>query len=279
MKLALVEGLRREAQPGLMGICPYCVRPVVARCGTIRIWHWSHKGRRVCDPWWENETEWHRDWKARFPASWQELVFRSPSGERHIADVKTQQGRVLEFQHSHLPPQEREAREAFYPKLAWVVDGTRRKKDAARLLEALNRGQRIHPTMVVVRVAWIGAALLRDWVASRVPVLFDLGSEAPDHLWCLAPESTSNAAYLARLSRHSFIETHLSAAGEGDDRFSRVMQALSRLAADDQVVLRTLQLLVSRQQLVVQVARHRRSREPRSFQQFLARQHRKRHRF
>ena len=88
-----------------------------------------------------------------------------------------------------------------------------------------------------------------------------------------------NAAYLARLSRHSFIETHLSAAGEGDDRFSRVMQALSRLAADDQVVLRTLQLLVSRQQLVVQVARHRRSREPRSFQQFLARQHRKRHRF
>ena len=47
------------------------------------------KGRRFCDPWWENETEWHRAWKDQFPADWQEIVHHAEDGEKHIADVKT----------------------------------------------------------------------------------------------------------------------------------------------------------------------------------------------
>lgn len=44
------------------------------------------------------------------------------SGEKHIADVKTDSGWVLEFQHSNINPKERLSRNSFYPKLVWVVD-------------------------------------------------------------------------------------------------------------------------------------------------------------
>jgi competence protein CoiA len=101
---ALVNGQRQEAQPNLSGECPNCTGPMVAKCGEVRAKHWAHVGKRICDPWWENETEWHRAWKGQFPADWQEIVHPGENGEKHIADVKTDQGWVLEFQHSHLDP-------------------------------------------------------------------------------------------------------------------------------------------------------------------------------
>lgn len=114
LKLALVGEERREAQRGLTAICPICGDPVIAKCGDIRIWHWAHPGGLTCEPWWE-ETEWHRGWKDEFPKDCQEVCHRSESGERHIADVKTESGIVLEFQHSFLHREERDAREDFYP--------------------------------------------------------------------------------------------------------------------------------------------------------------------
>jgi len=50
-------------------------------------------------------------------------------GEKHIADVKTKNGWVLEFQHSYIKPEERNYRNAFYSKLVWIIDGLRRKTD------------------------------------------------------------------------------------------------------------------------------------------------------
>src|SRR5262245_29888544 len=104
MRFALVNGQRQEAQPGLSGQCPGCESPVRARCGVHRVWHWAHKGNRNCDPWWEPETEWHRNWKNQFPVSWQEFPQRAPDGELHRADVKTEAGCVIEFQHSPIDP-------------------------------------------------------------------------------------------------------------------------------------------------------------------------------
>ena len=106
MKFADVNGERREAQPGFQGTCPWCSQPMVAKCGEFNIWHWAHQGRRVCDPWWENETEWHRAWKGEFPVNWQEVIHQAENGEKHIADVKTDQGWVIEFQHSRIKPEE-----------------------------------------------------------------------------------------------------------------------------------------------------------------------------
>lgn len=73
------------------------------KCGQLKVWHWAHRSIRSCDPWWENETPWHRAWKNQFPADWQEKVHRTDNGEKHVADVKTKSGVVLEFQHSPLP--------------------------------------------------------------------------------------------------------------------------------------------------------------------------------
>ena len=39
MKLAIVEGERREAQPGLSAECPACGAAMIAKCGPDRVWH------------------------------------------------------------------------------------------------------------------------------------------------------------------------------------------------------------------------------------------------
>src|SRR6267142_346180 len=109
----------------LQAACPVCGTAMIAKCGDIKVRHWAHLGRRTCDHWWEPETVWHRDWKNHFPLSWQERIHSSENGEKHIADVKTGRGVVLEFQHSFLHSNERESREKFYPKLVWVVDALR----------------------------------------------------------------------------------------------------------------------------------------------------------
>jgi class 3 adenylate cyclase len=51
MKFAVVEGERREAQPGLSGKCPVFGDAMIAKCGNYRVWHWAHRGTRTCDPW------------------------------------------------------------------------------------------------------------------------------------------------------------------------------------------------------------------------------------
>jgi competence protein CoiA len=122
MQFAIVNGARIEPSPGLKGTCPGCSAPVLAKCGSRNVWHWSHAGKRHCDPWWENETDWHRQWKDRFPAAWREIVHVDGSGERHVADLKTPRGSVIEFQNSPMPPDELRAREAFYGRMLWVIN-------------------------------------------------------------------------------------------------------------------------------------------------------------
>jgi competence CoiA-like predicted nuclease len=123
MKYALSNKDRIEATPKAQGICQCCGSDLIAKCGTQKIWHWAHKGKRNCDHWWENETQWHRDWKDNFPKEWQEVVHLSDDGEKHIADVKTPNGLVVEFQHSAISAEEKLSRETFYKNMIWVVDG------------------------------------------------------------------------------------------------------------------------------------------------------------
>jgi len=96
---------------------------MVAKCGDKIVWHWAHLPRPRCDPWWENETDWHRAWKNCFPEEWQEVVhFDGDSGEKHIADVKTPSELVLEFQNSAMNSSELVSRENFYKTMLWIVN-------------------------------------------------------------------------------------------------------------------------------------------------------------
>lgn len=123
LQYAIVGGKRVEAYLGGRGTCPTCGADMVAKCGPRVIHHWAHAGRRNCDPWWENETEWHRHWKNRFPEECREVSHTAPDGEIHRADIKTPTGIIIEVQHSAITDAERLARESFYGNLVWIIDG------------------------------------------------------------------------------------------------------------------------------------------------------------
>lgn len=124
MQYALVSDVRLEAFPGGRGICELCRAATVSKCGPRVMHHWAHAVRKGCDPWWENETEWHRAWKSRFPEECRERCYTAPDGEVHRADIVTPTGIVIETQHSAMSDEERISRERFYRNLVWIVDGT-----------------------------------------------------------------------------------------------------------------------------------------------------------
>ncbi|MBW0369543.1 competence protein CoiA [Ensifer adhaerens] len=218
LKYALVNGLRQVAQPTLHGICPNCYKDVVAKCGQQRVWHWSHVGKLECDRWWENETEWHLKWKAVFPPEWQEVVHSTPSGERHIADVKTDKGLVVEFQHSPISLVERTSREQFYRLMIWLVDGTRYTRDPAAF-RALLRDPPVseRPLRWLARIEDV--ALLRRWAPLHCPVFIDFGTEeffingsALSHpaVWQLEKHPVEGLVVITPVTRASFTQRLLN---------------------------------------------------------------------
>lgn len=225
MKFALVDGERREAQPHLQGECVGCGSEMIPKCGEVKVHHWAHRGRRRCDPWWENETEWHRRWKGRFPDEWQEVVHHAEDGERHVADVKTDHGWVLEFQHSYIKPAERRSREAFYPRLMWVVDGTRRKRDEAQFLRTIEESRPIAKSSPIRRVWSEEGALLRDWVLNRANVFFDFGDL--QGVWWLMPIREPTWAYVMPLRLSEFIGRHLRSGSDEACEFDRIAKELA----------------------------------------------------
>jgi competence protein CoiA len=124
MQLALVNDNLVEAFSGGRGTCPICGCETIAKCGTRIINHWAHHRPKDCDPWWENETQWHRDWKNLFPVEGREIPHIANDGEIHRSDVKTPTGIVIEIQHSSMTDAERISREEFYKNLVWVIDGS-----------------------------------------------------------------------------------------------------------------------------------------------------------
>lgn len=273
-RFAIVEGHRQEAEPGLKAKCPLCDQAMIAKCGEHRLWHWAHRKNRNCDTWWKPETEWHRNWKDKFPKKWQEIIHHSEVDEKHIADVKTDSGVVLEFQHSYLRREERESREKFYRNMVWVVDGLRRLRDRSRFFDFLGNAsfESPEPTTFKIIDTYGECALLRDWIGSKVPVFFDFGDYSDERdlrhlrfdtpvLWLMYPGSSKGIAYISPVLKTVLLEACL----EGH---------LLNLHYEP-VTKRTIGPSVT----VSRVQRTHRSRRPMSFQQYLARQQMARRRF
>jgi len=213
MKFAIINNNRIEPTKGAKGYCPICGAELIAKCGEVKIHHWAHKGSRNCDPWWENETEWHRSWKNHFPLKWQEVIHNGKTGERHIADVKTDEDWVLEFQHSPITTQERHSRNIFYSKIVWIVNGLRLSRDITQFQNLLNSSRRIkYGNITIYRIGTPSEyRLLREWSSSNVSVFFDFqGSKEIQNsrLWLLIPTTLKNVAYLLPFSGANFIELH-----------------------------------------------------------------------
>ena len=205
MRYALVDGKKEEALPKAKGICPHCQSEMTAKCGRVKVWHWAHKGNPPCDPWWESETRWHREWKDQFPKEWQEILHIDPvTGEQHIADVKNPFGLAIEFQHSFIKPEERASREEFYEKMIWVVDGTRNELDESYFNMGLSSSP-LTKSPLAYQMAWWGRSmLLHNWSKAKVKVFLDFGK---DVLWRLIFfDSSKKVGAVGPLPKRAFIE-------------------------------------------------------------------------
>lgn len=213
MRYALVDNILVEATPKSKGTCPGCSRALTAVCGEKRIPHWRHLALKHCDRWWEPETEWHRGWKSKFPKEWQEVFMPDPAtGEKHMADVRTEHGLVIEFQHSHIDPEERRTREKFYQNMIWVVDGTRLKRDYPRFEKGMP-GFRALSKQGFFRVQFPEEYFPSAWLESSVPVFFDFQSPKPEYaqdagrvyLCCLLPGRAEGQAVIIRISKEQLV--------------------------------------------------------------------------
>ena len=202
-----MNGIKMEAEKGLVGLCVGCEQPMIPVCGVKKEKHWRHKVDCDCDRWWENETEWHRSWKNNFPKEWQEIRHQDPTnGEWHIVDVKTSLNYFLEFQHSFLNSMERQSRNKFYgEKLIWVVDGLTRKNDWLKIEKSLNSSVEILQDSSIFKLSESinEAPLFKDWCDCNVPVFFDFGNNRP--LWCLLPKSSKGNFYILPFHQQNFI--------------------------------------------------------------------------
>jgi competence protein CoiA len=119
-----IFGIKIQAAPGVEGWCPACQEKMIAKCGEIKIWHWSHIGGTDCDDWHEPMTQWHIDWQSNFTFDLQEVVM-SKGDQVHRADVRLLPSKiVVEFQHSPISTDDIKARELFYQKMIWVFDAS-----------------------------------------------------------------------------------------------------------------------------------------------------------
>ena len=182
--------------------------------------------------------------------------------------MKTESGVVLEFQHSFLCPEERDARERFYQNMVWVVDGQRRKQDRVKFFASLGDPINVSDKLRIFLVPSNEGALLRDWGASRVPVYFDFRDSEPGDthrfntptLWRLNPRSPNGSAYLRPVPKMFFLHIHRK--GRPFEReCAEIAAAIERAVVEHAVAERQLAL---------------RSRPLTGFERYLARRQQRR---
>lgn len=195
------------------------------------------------------ETPWHKNWKKAFPPSFREVSFADNLlGDLHRADVYTPCGTTLEFQNSPITLAELSSREAFYPKLIWVLNG--KKFKGFRILKCLPDVDDVrlkgfdfchsdHLSMIRTSEYLHGRGLPkilnfyhpelknipltsyyysfcwkqphRVWYEAKAPIIVDLGGH---FLYQLKQrrQISGDYAYLHMITRKSFIEQYLNPA-------------------------------------------------------------------
>lgn len=242
MRFALVNNQRQEATPKTRGICPKCKKSVIAKCGSIRERHWAHEIALGCkNDRWEKEGPWHQNWKNQFPKEWQEQSVPF-NNEIHIADVKTPQGLVIEFQHSRIEPEEQNSRELAYKDMMWVVDGRRLQNDFSRFEKNIHRKRKfidkVNDKCKIYNLKLTRETFPIAWINSSVPVVFDfLGLEEikkdtpilRKFLYVLLPLNTTklydSSAFLFYISREEFIE--LIKNNEWQNLYSKILSKIN----------------------------------------------------
>lgn len=232
MKFAIV-GNNKHQKPtkGAKGICPVCGEEVLAKCGNVKAHYWSHLADSKC-VYKGNKGEWHIAWQNEFPDDWQEvLLINTENNERNLADVRTPNGLILEFQHSHIKDEEKTARELFYKNMCWVVDGTNwskirtyfenKYKDASE--------EEIEKRVGIDKYDYemIFSAV---WASSSVPIFYDFYGQNTseertrwqEYLYCCFPYRDWVGFYAVPIKRQNFIKI------AREDRLQKMMHDIQR---------------------------------------------------
>jgi len=132
---------------GQRAICYCCHSEVIGRDGPFRIKHWYHKNIKDCDSWYESITQWHIDWQNQYPKECQEVeMIDSIDGTKHRADVRLNNGLVIEVQNSQINIDEIEQREKFYNSngnLYWILNGGNLLKNCSIKYKTKRKGHYI----------------------------------------------------------------------------------------------------------------------------------------
>lgn len=211
MQFAILNGERTKPLKGLRAACPCCGELVIAKCGDFKVHHWAHLSRKMCDPWWETETDWHREWKEKFPESFREIVlFDEKTSEKHIADIKSHGNNIIEFQHSPISEEERISRETFYlqfgKNMTWVLDCSDRSFKFIFFQGFISDGK--FEMEANKEIHWFGRSkLFHKWAGSKAFVLLDFGDEI---LWWLRSFDPINKKIVVNPRyKSTFINRHL----------------------------------------------------------------------
>jgi competence CoiA-like predicted nuclease len=117
------NGNKIKATKGAKATCLHCGEKLIAKCGIINMWHWSHSTKTECDLLKKEMTQWHIDWQEKFPEENREVKVLYKEGYR-IADVKLNNGLVIEFQHSPIQNEVMWEREKAHENMIWILDHT-----------------------------------------------------------------------------------------------------------------------------------------------------------
>lgn len=215
-RFAIVNGVRldiEDAQRAQHGSCPLCGSRLVAKKGPQKAHHWCHIGKNnLCDDWYQPKGPWHLYWQNKFPKEMQEVIIQKDS-LKHIADIKTNMGIVLEVQYSPMTASEARKREEFYGTMMWVVSMAERERHRNFLEEFEKQKKRLCQTN---QSLWslkkeFEKVLPSAWVSSNKFIWLDchgtmLNPESDEDLICIAPKVKDDAFRIcAQVNRDKFV--------------------------------------------------------------------------
>jgi hypothetical protein len=115
---------------GVHATCIDCKEEVISKCGPINADHFAHRPGVVCNTrFHDNKTAWHINWQHTIEPALPGINVEVPvekEGCIKRADLISKSNYVVEFQHSHLPKDERIEREKHYRNIIWVVHTDRK---------------------------------------------------------------------------------------------------------------------------------------------------------
>lgn len=207
MLRALVNGIEVLAEPKQRGLCKFCSGEMTSVCSEngYKVNHWRHLAVTNCDPWSEGETQWHLNWKSQFPKHTNEIImYDEITGEKHIADVLTDDGIVIEFQNSPISQSEINSRIAFYKKMIWVVNGS-----ASHSLETyfFMEMKKLNPEALLMEFSyWSTSKFFVKWNDSKGNVFIDFASQ-PNLLFWLK-DFKNNKGIVQLVPKGQFVEKY-----------------------------------------------------------------------